>query len=56
MKRCIKSGGCDSLQMSCVSEPSHLLCVAMQLDTYEKGNGIFDADREDVDLRTDVGD
>lgn len=42
--------------MSCMSEPRHLLCGPVQSDTYEKGNGIFDADWEVVDLRTDVGD
>ena len=34
-----------------MSRPKKLLCVAMQAATYEKSNGVFDADWEVVDLR-----
>lgn len=34
-----------------MSRPKKLLCVAMQAATYEKSNGVFDADWEVIDLR-----
>lgn len=34
-----------------MSRPKKLLCVAMQAATYEKSNGVFDADWEIIDLR-----
>lgn len=34
-----------------MSRPKKLLCVAMQAATYEKNNGVFDADWEVIDLR-----
>ena len=34
-----------------MSRPRHLLCVAMQSETYEKSNGVFDDDWEVIDLR-----
>ena len=37
-----------------MSRPRHLLCVAMQSETYEKSNGVFDANWEIVDLRKET--
>ena len=34
-----------------MSRPRRLLCVAMKAETYEKSNGVFDADWEIIDLR-----
>ena len=39
-----------------MSRPRHLLCVAMQSETYEKSNGVFDASWEIVDLRKETED
>ena len=42
---------CRKLAYVGMSRPRKLLCVAMQAKTYEKSNGVFDADWEIVDLR-----
>lgn len=52
--RCCSSNLHDSsrkLAYVGMSRPKKLLCVAMQAATYEKSNGVFDADWEVIDLR-----